>query len=62
MSSWLSPSDVQTVFRIGRTTAFQLIKEYKANGGEIIRIGKLTRVPEEHFTEFLKERGNEEHD
>lgn len=61
MSSWLSPSDIQTTFRIGKTMAFKLLKEYKEGGGEIIRIGKLTRVPEEQFTEFLKERGNEEH-
>ena len=59
--SWLSPSDIQTTFRIGKTMAFKLIKEYKASGGEIIRIGKLTRVPEEQFTDFLKERGNEGH-
>ena len=59
--SWLSPSDIQTTFRVGKTTSFKLIKEYKESGGEIIRIGKLTRVPEEQFTEFLKERGNEEH-
>jgi hypothetical protein len=59
--SWLSPSDIQSTFRIGKTTAFNLLKEYKASGREIIRIGKLTRVPEEQFTEFLKERGNEEH-
>lgn len=61
MNSWLSPSDVQTVFRIGKTTAYKLLNEYKASGRELIRIGKLTRVPEEQFTDFLKERGNEEH-
>ena len=62
MSSWLSPEDVQNTFKVRRTTSFLLIKEYKASGGEYIKIGKLTRVPEEQFTEFLKERGNEEHD
>lgn len=61
MSSWLSPEDVQNTFKVRRTTSFLLIKEYKASGGEYIKIGKLTRVPEEQFTEFLKERGNEEH-
>ncbi len=59
--SWLSPEDVQNTFKVRRTTSFLLIKEYKASGGEYIKIGKLTRVPEEQFTEFLKERGNEEH-
>ena len=59
--SWLSPDDVRTTYKVGRTTAFLLIKEYRESGGEIIRIGKLTRVPEEQFTEFLKARGNEKH-
>lgn len=59
--SWLSPEDVQNTFKVRRTTSFLLIKEYKASGGEYIKIGRLTRVPEEQFTEFLKERGNEEH-
>lgn len=61
MSNWLSPSDIQTTFKIGKTMVFKLLKEYKDKGGENIRIGKLTRVPEEQFTDFLKERGNEEH-
>ena len=59
--SWLSPDDVRTTYKVGRTTAFLLIKEYRESGGEIIRIGKLTRVPEVQFTEFLKARGNEKH-
>ena len=60
MSSWLSPEDVQNTFKVRRTTSFLLIKEHKASGGEYIKIGKLTRVPEEQFTDFLKGRGNEE--
>ena len=60
MSSWLSPLDIQIAFKIGKTMTFKLLKEYKDKGGEIIRIGRLTRVPEEQFTDFLKGRGNEE--
>lgn len=60
--TWLSPTDIQTTFSIGKTMAYKKLKEYKESGGEIIRIGSLVRVPEEQFTEFLKERGNEEHD
>lgn len=60
MSNWMGPADICTAYKVGKTTAFKLLKEYKENGGEIIRIGKLTRVPEEQFTEFLKGRGNEE--
>ena len=47
--------DIQTTFSVGRTTAFKLIKEFKEQGGEIIQIGKLKRVSEEDFTEFLVE-------
>lgn len=61
MCSYLSPSDVQEVYRVKRTTAYNLIKEYEENGGEVIRIGKLRRVSEERFTEFLKARNNEKH-
>ena len=59
MCSYLSPADVQEVYRIKRTTAFLLLKEYEESGGEVIRIGKLRRVPEERFTEFLKARSHE---
>lgn len=53
---WLSPNDIQTHYSIKRSTAYQLLKEYEESGGEVIRIGKLRRVPEESFTKFLKER------
>lgn len=59
MSGYLSPADIQDFYRIKRTTAFNLLKEYEQNGGEIIRIGKLRRVQEEQFTAFLKGRSNE---
>ncbi len=54
--SWLTPTDIQSLYRIGRTTAYKLFREYKANGGEVIQIGKKTIVPEEQFTEFLKRK------
>lgn len=53
MSEWLSPDDVQKVFRVGRTTAFDLLKHYKENGGKYIKIGKLTRVPQDSFETYL---------
>ena len=59
MSSYLSPSDIQEIYRIKRTTAYELLKEYEEKGGEVIRIGKLRRVPETRFTEFLKARNHE---
>lgn len=54
--TWLSPTDIQTTFKVKRTTAYMLLKEYIEAGGEIIQIGKLKRVPEEQFTEFLLKR------
>ena len=57
---WLSPADIQTNYSIKRSTAYQLLKEYEESGNEVIRIGKLRRVPEESFTQFLRGR-NESH-
>ena len=56
MNKWLSPADIQTLFSVKRTTSFLLLKEYEEKGGEVIRIGKLRRVPEESFTKFLLEK------
>lgn len=50
---WLSPEDVQKVFSVGRTTAFDLMKKYRDSGGQHIRIGKLTRVPQDSFETYL---------
>ena len=57
---WLSPADIQTNYSIKRSTAYQLLKEYEESGKEVIRIGKLRRVPEDEFTQFLRGR-NESH-
>ena len=53
---WLSPNEVQINYSVKRSTAFRLIKEYEESGGEVIKIGKIRRVPEEQFTEFLLKR------
>lgn len=53
---WLSPGDICELYRIGRTTAFNLLRQYEDAGGEVIKIGKLRRVEQEQFTNFLKER------
>lgn len=55
---WLSPADVQAHYSLKRTISYQLIKEFRKSGGEVITIGKLTRVPEQQFTQFLINRGN----
>lgn len=59
MCRYFSPADIMTVYRVKRTTAFNLLNEYEKAGGEVIRIGKLRRVQEEQFTAFLKGRSNE---
>ncbi len=56
MSKWLSPSDIGTVFRFSRAKAYRLLKKYLEAGGEYIRAGNQTRVPEESFTQFLLKR------
>lgn len=53
--TWLSPDDVQKVFSVGRTTAYDLMKGYKQSGGKYIKIGKLTRVPQDSFETYLLE-------
>ena len=53
MSEWLSPEDVRIKYRVGRTTAFDLMKKYKEDGGKYIKIGKLTRVPQDSFETYL---------
>lgn len=53
---WLSPADICELYRIKRTTAFNLLRQYEDAGGEVIKIGRLRRVEQEQFTNFLKER------
>lgn len=58
---YLTPGDIQSLFQIKRTKAFELLKEYEESGGEVIRIGARTRrVSETRFIEFLRGR-NEIH-
>lgn len=55
MSRYLSPSDIQEIFHVKRTKAFELLKEYEEKGFEVIRLGKHTRrVSEEQFIQFLR--------
>lgn len=59
MSSYLSPRGITETYQVGRSTAYKLLAEYEKSGGEVIHIGKLTRVSEELFTEFLKGKTSE---
>lgn len=53
MPKWLSPTDIQETFRIGKTQSYDLLKKYKEGGGQYIRIGRLTRVPQDSFETYL---------
>lgn len=59
MGDYLSPKGITQKYQVGRSTAYKLLAEYEESGGEVIHIGKLTRVSEELFTEFLRVRENE---
>jgi hypothetical protein len=51
---WLSPTDIGSLYRFSRAKSYRLLKKYLEEGGEHIRIGNQTRVPEANFTAFLK--------
>jgi len=52
--NWIGPDEIQTIFKVGRTRSYELLKEFEqAHKDKVVRIGKLRRVPEQDFTEFL---------
>lgn len=59
MSRYLSPKGIEDEFQISRASAYRALKRFEESGGTIIRIGRLTRVSEEEFVDFLK---GEEHE
>lgn len=56
--SWLSPTDIQLNFKVSKTTAYKLLKEFEdKHPDQVVKLGKeLRRVPEEDFIKFLKQR------
>ena len=58
MGRYLSPKSIQETYEIGKTQAFKMLKQYKEQGGKIYKIGRLTRVYDEEFDEFVR-RNNE---
>lgn len=56
--SWLSPTDIQLNFKVSKTTAYKLLKEFEdEHPDQVVKLGKeLRRVPEESFVDFLKQR------
>jgi ubiquitin len=53
---WLSPKKIESTYQFSRAKAYRLLKKYIESGGEYIRQGNQTRVPEEQFTKFLLEK------
>ena len=55
MSRYLTPDDLQTIFGIKKTTAYEVFKEYREQGGEVIKLGKQ-HAEEEPLIQFLRSR------
>ena len=54
MARYLSPKSIQETYDIGKTQAFKMLKEFQKQGGRIYKIGRLTRVYDEEFDEFVR--------
>ena len=54
MGRYLSPKTIQEVYEIKKTHTFKLLKLFKEQGGKVYKIGRLTRVYDEEFDEFMR--------
>lgn len=59
MSRYLSPKAIQEVYEVGETTSRKMIRDFKKSGGHIYKIGRLVRVYDEEFDEFVR-KNNEQ--
>lgn len=53
---FLSPDDLQELFGISKTTAYEVFKDFEKNGGRVIRLGKK-HAQAERLIEFLENKG-----
>lgn len=60
MSKWLSPKGIQEEYQISRSTSYQLLRRFIKDGGEVVKIGKLTRANAEQLEQYLKGAGKNE--
>ena len=58
MGRYLSPKTIQETYEIGKTQTFKMLKQFREQGGNVYKIGRLTRVYDEEFDEFVR-RNNE---
>lgn len=54
MSRYLSPKLIEEIYSVKKNTAFKMLKEFKEQGGHIYKIGRLTRVYDEEFDQFMR--------
>lgn len=54
MGRYLSPKAIQEMYDIKKNKAFQMLKQYREQGGKVYKIGRLTRVYDEEFDEFMR--------
>ena len=58
MSKYLTPKDLQQRFGVSKSTAYEVFKKYREQGGEIINLGGQ-HVREELIIDFLRNSANE---
>jgi hypothetical protein len=56
MSDYLSPQTLANHWDLGKTQIYLLLKEFERTGGEIIKIGKATRVSQTEFDQYMREK------
>ena len=60
MSRYLSPKSIQETYEVKRSQAYKMLKQFKASGGKVYKIGRLVRVYDEDFDNFVR-KSNEGH-
>lgn len=60
MARYLSPKLIQEVYQVKRSQAYKMLKEFKASGGMVYKIGRLVRVYDEDFDNYVR-KSNEGH-
>jgi transposase len=58
MKPYLSPDDLQEIFGISKTTAYEVFKGFEEKGGKVIRLGKK-HAQTEALIDYLENKGNE---
>lgn len=56
MSDYLSPQILAKHWNIGKSQVYQLLKDFEKSGGEIIKIGRSTRVSQTEFDQYMRKK------